>query len=434
MTQSHREKMNRFKEQLLFIILIVFSGYGSFAQSITLKHCYEGAEELSLVARQRLYYESIAKLQVENARKLNFPSVKLNGQATYQSDVFALPFSGSNLETAEIPKDQYRVGLSLQQTIYDGHLSRLTRRLAEAEAKVNQQQVGVELYQLRNLINSLFFGALITQENEKILDSLKVLLQEQSKEVESRVKNGVLLASNANILKKEILNNEQQLIIIKSDKEALLQMLGRWIGQEIPITAMLEIPELENFVSMPVAINRPEIELFNLQSQQISASRTLASRRNYPRISAFMDGGVAQPNPYNFFETDFSEFYMAGIKLQWNILDWGNNKNNLKILDLQKNIVVSKRDDFERQVTISLQKERSDIQKFEALIKKDSEILALQNKIVKESFAQLKNGLITSTQYITEVNNETRTRLNARIHELNLIQAKVNLLDKSGNF
>ena len=173
--------------------------------------------------------------------------------------------------------------------------------------------------------------------------------------------------------------------------------------------------------------------LFDFQAQRIAADQSLLAIKNYPKFSAFVDGGLSRPNPYNFFQTDLSGFYLAGFKLQWNFLDWGRNKNDLKVLDLQKEIITSNKDDFQRSTSIALLETRSDIQKLEALIGKDQEILALQNEIVKESFAQLQNGLITSTQYIIELNNQTRARINAKIHELKLIQTKVDLLVKSGN-
>ena len=146
------------------------------------------------------------------------------------------------------------------------------------------------------------------------------------------------------------------------------------------------------------------------------------------------DGGIGSPNPYNVFETEPSGFFLAGVKLHWNIMDWGINKNDLEVLNLQKQIVVSRKDDFERRLAISLQEDSSEIRKLEALIEIDRQMLSLQQEIVKESYSQLRNGLITSTEYITEVNNETAARLNIKIHELDLIKSKVNLLIKSGNF
>ncbi len=307
-------------------------------QKLSLKQCYEVAQELSPVSKQKLYYASIAHLRDKNASKLNYPSLQLNGLSSYQSDVFSLPFSAPNMENPEIPKDRYQLALSLNQRIYDGNQVKRTRDAALAEAKVNEQQVAVTLYQIKEVINHLFLGALIIQENEKILDTLKVTLTKQLNEVESRVRNGVLLASNANILKKEILTTEQQLIEVRNNKKALLQMLAGWIEKEIPSTTLLETPILEPISSEALVINRPEMMLFKFQAQRIEADQSLLAIKNYPKISAFVNGGISRPNPYNFFRTDLSGYYLAGFKLQWNFLDWGRNKNDLKVLDLQKKL------------------------------------------------------------------------------------------------
>ena len=422
----------QFYKALLFCLFIFPAAV--LGQSLNLAQCYESAQQLSPVAQQKLYYQSIAGLKVSNANKLNLPMVRLAGQFTYQSDVFTLPNPQPGTDIPEIPKDQYQLSVGLNQKIYDGGVSKYSRQLAEAESEANQQQVEVELYQIKEVINQLYFGTLITQENIKILESVQELLNEQLLEVESQVRNGVILASNANIVKKQVLSTQQQLIALNQDKRQSLDMLAEWIGTPLSEDMQLEIPELKRLDPTTVSLNRPEMQLFELRKQQILASRNLASISNYPRISAFVNGGVGRPNPYNFFETDLNGFYITGVKLEWPIPDWGKKKNELKLLDLQNNIIDSELADFERNLSISLIRERSEILKLEALVVKDQEILALQLEIVQASYSQLQNGLITSTQYITEVNNETQARITTNIHELSLVQAKVDLLTKSGNY
>ncbi|GJM30012.1 MAG: hypothetical protein DHS20C17_26470 [Cyclobacteriaceae bacterium] len=426
-------KQHYIKSRGLWIVLLLLFTIVMNAQSLTLQQCYQSAQELSPVNRQKLYYSSIAELEEKNASSIDYPSLWLNGRLSYQSDVFTLPFTTPDVENPEIPREWYQLNLSLNQRIYDGGQSRASRDLAVATARVNQQQVTVELYQINQLINELFFGALIAQENERILDNLKSALINQLDEVASRVKNGVLLASNAHILKKEILTTEQLLLEIGHNKSALLSMLSRWVEKEIPQTTVLKIPTFDAIDSGTLSINRPEMTLFDLQAEQIEASRSLLTIKDHPNISAFAEGGVGRPNPYDVFDTDLSGFYIAGIKLKWRLLDWGSNKNDLKILELKSDVIASKKDDFKRKTSISMLEEHADIGKFEALIEKDKEILSLQEEIVNESYTQLKNGLITSTQYVIELSNQTRARTNTKIHELMLLKTTADLLVKSGN-
>ena len=118
---------------------------------------------------------------------------------------------------------------------------------------------------------------------------------------------------------------------------------------------------------------------------------------------------------------------------EWAFLDWGVKKNQTAVLEERARIISSNKADFERQLSINLTHETATIGKLRSLIAKDDEILQLQEEIVSASFSQLNNGVITSTQYVTELNGETQARLNKKIHELQLRQAQIHLLTKSGN-
>lgn len=403
----------------------------TWAQSLTLQECFHAAMESSPIRQQQLYHESIARLKSENANLLNYPNLQFLGSASYQSDVFSLPFSTPNMENPTIPKDRYQLAVSLNQTIYDGGRSARTRDAAQAESRVNEQQVTVNLYQLKDILNQLFFGVLVAQENEMILDTLIVTLSRQLQEIQSKVRNGMLLASNALRLQKEILSSQQQLIEISNSKRALLEMLSAWIEKDISSSSLLAVPDIE-FSDNP-NLYRPELTFYDLQILHIDARQSLMALNNSPRLSLFADGGWSRPNPYNFFKTDFSPFYLTGIKLQWKFLDWGENKNELKVFDLQKEIVNSYKQDFRKNISIQLLENQLEITKLNELLAKDREILELQDQIVKESYAQLQNGLITSSQYVVELNNQTRARISTRIRELKLLQTRVDLLVKSGN-
>ncbi len=415
----------------LMLLIVAISPDLSWGQTLTLKELYQAADEVNPVIQQKLYHQTINDLKEQNASLSNRPKLLISGQFTYQSDVFTLPFSNPAAELPEIPKDQFQITLGLQQKIYDGGSARLSKALSQAELESKQQSVMVELYQIRDVINQLFFSSLIIQENIKITETIRKTLENQLVEIESGVKNGVLLPSNSLILKKEIISLDQKLISLKMDFLTLQRMLSAWVGRDISPVTQLQIPKVT--VETSTDINRPELALFDFRSSQIEANQNILSIKNHPKVFAFFNGGLGRPNPFDFFETDPSGFYQAGIKIQWNIFDWNQNNNEIKALDLQKNILATQKTDFERKILISIIKDDLEIEKLEALIEKDGEILAIQKEIVKESYSQLQNGVITSTAYITEVNNQSKVEIMAKINQLNLIRTKINKLNKAGN-
>ncbi|MCJ7800727.1 MAG: hypothetical protein MUP82_00020, partial [Candidatus Marinimicrobia bacterium] len=81
---------------------------------------------------------------------------------------------------------------------------------------------------------------------------------------------------------------------------------------------------------------------------------------------------------------------------------------------------------LEQNIRIFLKKDLAEINKYEALILKDDEVIALRENITSTFASQLDKGIITATDYLTELNAETQARLNKQLHIIQLAQAKAN--------
>jgi outer membrane protein TolC len=129
---------------------------------------------------------------------------------------------------------------------------------------------------------------------------------------------------------------------------------------------------------------------------------------------------------------EFNDWYMFGAKVSWNVWNWNLSKNEKKIADLQKEIVTTQKETFVKNVNINARKDIGDIEKYSQLIEKDLEITALRKNITKTSSAQLENGVITATEYITELNNELQAALNLELHKIQKQMAKISFLSDTG--
>src|SRR5690606_27286413 len=121
------------------------------------------------------------KLQNEIIGLDKLPKVSLYAQATYQSEVTQIPFSLPNATVEPLNKDQYRATLDVNQLIYNGGLLNAQSKLKEIQFKTQQQQIEVSLYQLKNIVNQYFFGILLLQEKNELLQSKMSLLIEKNK-------------------------------------------------------------------------------------------------------------------------------------------------------------------------------------------------------------------------------------------------------------
>jgi len=419
------------RNTLLLTITMIWSGHGIVAQKLTLEDCLAKAEKISPLSRQKLHYETLEELTQKNVSNAYLPAFYINGQASYQSDVFSFP-DNPLFESPIIPKDQYRLTLDVNQKIYDGGLTK-NRKVAEsARIMTESTAVEVDLYEIKATISKLFFSALIYQENIQILQSLLGELHDQQGIINAQVQNGIVLKSASNTFKKQILSTEQQILSAELEQKAILEILSKWIGEEVDATNQLELPVMEASI-YENAIQRPEIKLLETQNIYLESMKNLSSVSTRPMLWAVAQAGIGQPNAYNFLETDFSDFYFVGLKLSWQLFDYGNAKREKNIYAVNQDIVSNKKDFVEDNIHNQLIKEYAEVNKLSELLEKDEEIVNLQNDIVESAFSQFRNGVITSTDYLSELNTKTQLKLTRQIHTIQLKQAEYNCLNIAGN-
>lgn len=71
----------------------------------------------------------------------------------------------------------------------------------------------------------------------------------------------------------------------------------------------------------------------------------------------------------------------------------------------------------------SLDPKKAEISKYENIISKDEQILNNRKEIIRAANSQLENGVITSTDYLTELNAENNAQLNLTLHKVQLALA-----------
>jgi hypothetical protein len=75
----------------------------------------------------------------------------------------------------------------------------------------------------------------------------------------------------------------------------------------------------------------------------------------------------------------------------------------------------------------------NEIKKSEEIIATDAEIINLREYVVQSANSQLKNGVITASEYLVEFTNLYEAKTNQKIHEIQLALAKANYQVSKGN-
>ena len=415
-------------KKIIIILFLILPPILSNAQStLTLEECYNLAHKNYPLAKQSALIAQKSLLEITSANKAKLPKIDLNAQATYQSEVIGLPISIPGMEP--INKDQYRATLDINQNIYNGGTIDASAKLKEAQSKTQQQQVEVNLYQLKSRINQSYFSILLLQEKRELLISKSELIAAKIKEVRSGVKFGAILPASELVLEAELLKINQQLVDIKFEKKKMFENLSQLTSTEINSETKVVEPESSVVVSENV---RPEVRFFDLQRDQVDISKELISKSQLPKLNAFGQAGYGNPG-LNMLDNSFQSFYIVGLKANWNIFDWGKSKKEISALEISEEIILSEKESFMLNNAVELNQIKNDADRIQQLLLSDQQIIETREKIVQSANAQMKNGVITTSEYLTEVTNLFEAKNALKLHEVQLSLTRSNYKIISGN-
>jgi outer membrane protein TolC len=399
----------------------------SQSDTVTLFDCYRQAEKSYPLARQTGMLEKSTELKIKNLNKNWFPQLNLNGSASLQSDVtelkLNLPPQFSSIKFPTISKDMYKVTVDVNQSIYDGNVTGYQKKVETFNLQSDQQSIRVELYKLKDRISQAYFSIFFFQQNEALLNSTRDQLNAKLKEVQSAVANGAMLSSNADAIQAELMKIEQQLIETRTDRSTAFGVLSELTSSTIPENLKLALPRVQ-ISTNTFEDKRPELKLYDIQVSRTGVMKEMVNTRWNPRIYAFGQAGYGRPG-LNMLDNDFTPWWIVGAKLTWNIWNWNLSKNEKKIYEIQGDIIGTQKETFEKNLRIEAGRGLAEIGKLSELLQKDDDIIAIRTRITHSASSQMDNGVITSSDYIARLNEETQAKLMLELHRIQLVKAKI---------
>lgn len=195
-----------------FICLLFTAAALSAANGQTLEECQQAAERnYPLIQRMDLIRQTTG-LTVDNIQKGWLPQVTGTAQATYQSDVTAFPeqlqgvYQQMGINMKGLRKDQYRIGVDVQQTVYDGGAISSQKEVALKQGDLEVAQNEVNIYGVRKRVNEMYFALLLLDDQIQLNRDLQELLSANEKKLQSMVKGGTAAESDYQNVKAERLN------------------------------------------------------------------------------------------------------------------------------------------------------------------------------------------------------------------------------------
>jgi len=394
-------------------------------QAQTLEECQRAAEQNYPLIRKYSLIEKTTDLTVANIQKGWLPQVTATAQATYQSDVPAWPdamgtmLQQMGLDMKGLKKDQYRVGIDVQQTVFDGGVISSQKQLAREQGLVQAAQTEVDLYHVRKRVNEMYFSLLLLNDQLQLNQDLQLLLAGNEKKLSSMVKSGVAAESDLKNVKAERLNAVQQATSLESQKRMLQAMLSTFCGIEVT-----------NVQKPPVADvspnnNRPEMRLFDSQLRLANAQEKALHAALMPKLGIFAQGFYGYPG-YNMFEDmmrhDWSLNGMVGARLTWNIGALYTHKNDKAKIQLQRDLTENSRDVFLFNNRLEQMQQDESITRYRQMMAEDNEIITLRSAVRKAAESKLSHGIIDINDLVREINQENAAKVQQSMHEIEMLR------------
>ena len=416
------------KKKIISFALIMMA---TAIQAQTLEECQLAAEKNYPMIKQYDLISQTTQLTVRNIQKGWLPQIAIAAQATYQSDVTSWPesmkatFQQLGVNMKGLSKDQYKIGIDLQQTIYDGGTISSLRSVARQEEKVQKAQVETNLYQVRKRVNEMYFSLLLLNEQIKLNDDVKALLLSSEKKLASMLKGGTIATSDFENIRAERLSVEQQNESLKSQRQMLQHLLSTFCG--IKVSNVQKPAPVKTTISTN---KRPEMLLFDNQLQLSSIKEKALNSQVRPKLGIFAQGFYGYPG-LNMFEDMMNRKWslngMVGVKLSWNVGALYSLKNDKAKLRLQREMTENAREIFLFNNQLEEIQQNENIKRYHTIKQADDEIIMLRTNIRKAAESKLSHGIIDINNLLREINNENAAKIQQTIHDIEMLKEMYNL-------
>ena len=408
-------------------IICILMMLPAMAQAQTLEECQRAAEQNYPLIRQYGLIEKTTGLNVANIQKGWLPQVSASAQATLQSDVPAFPdefqklYQQMGITMEGLERDQYRVGIDVHQTVYDGGNIKSQKEIARRQGELQSRQNEVTMYNVRKSVNEMYFSLLLVDEQIRLNADLQTVLEGNEKKLAAMLKGGTASESDWQNVKAERLNVVQKMTGLQSQRTALARMLSIFCGIEVNGLVKPEMPE-----NMNASINlRPELKALDAQLRLTDAQERALEAAMMPRLGVFAQGYYGYPG-YNMFEDMMSRKFswngMLGARLTWNIGALYSRKNDKAKLQAERETAEANRERFLLDNKMEQIQQNENISRYRQLMIDDEEIISLRSSIRKAAESKLAHGIIDVNDLVREINSENKARVEQCIHEIEMLK------------
>ncbi|PRZ00234.1 outer membrane protein TolC [Marinilabilia salmonicolor] len=404
----------------IMILWLILASEQISAQTLTLFDCLDKSEQNFPLLKGREVLLKSSDLNIQNLKNNWLPRMEVTGQASWQSDVPSMTADVQipGFSVPQAPKDQYKVALDVSQTLYDGGRTGKAVGVEKLAGDIEVQNIEVQMLDVSKRVAELFFSILMLEEQKQQINHKLKVLESRRTELDALLANGAVSESDLKKLEAEVLLVQQQVISVETNEETLLANLSSFLGETVERASVLKEPSVGELLTPEP---RPEYSLFSLQKKRLEQMTELQQRNRWPVLAAFGQGGYGNPG-YNMLKDEFDIFYVVGLRLKWTPWDWSSTKRTKMVLENRIRLVDIEEETFRVNQIRAVNQLDGDLLRYQQLIELDSEIVELRRGIEENSSHLLKNGSITTSGYIDDLDAYISAQINKDLHQLEYLQ------------
>ena len=365
--------------------------------------------------RQYRMIEQSRDFTLDNVAKGWLPQVSISAGAYGFTDILK---SDQRMEQMGMDMNNFMANASvmIKQSVYDGGQIAARKKVVWAESQVQKQQLDVSMYAINEQVDQLFFGILLLDEQLKQNALLQKDLATSEQTIRSMMTGGIANQTDLDAILVERLKAEQQNESLLASRQSYLRMLGVFVGKDLAAAAETLEKPAQGYVRANV--NRPELKYYASQNLLLDAQRKQLNTQLRPTVGIFGMGMVHS----KMSDMLNNGMMVAGVSVSWNIGALYTRKNDIRKIEVQRQINDSQREVF--LFNNRLQNEEADgaIASLKRQIEKDEEIVRLRENIRGKSDRKVELGTKSVNELVSDINAVSLARAQKAMHEIQLLK------------
>lgn len=365
--------------------------------------------------RQYRMIEQSRDFTLDNVMKGWLPQVSISAGAYGFTDILK---SDKKMEQAGMDMNNFMANASvmIKQSVYDGGQIAARKKVVWAESQVQKQQLDVSMYAINEQVDQLFFSILLLDEQLEQNALLQKDLATSEQTIRSMMTGGIANQTDLDAILVERLKAEQQNESLLASRQSYLRMLGVFVGKDLAAAAETLEKPAQGYVRANV--NRPELKYYASQNLLLDAQRKQLNTQLRPTVGIFGMGMVHS----KMSDMLNNGMMVAGVSVSWNIGALYTRKNDIRKIEVQRQINDSQWEVFLFNNRLQNEEANGAIASLKRQIEKDEEIVRLRESIRGKSDRKVELGTKSVNELVSDINAVSLARAQKAMHEIQLLK------------